>query len=591
MSDTTIDRSTSRAVAADDPDQEIRVTDAIIGVLTEANIEHVVGIPGGHVGRIYSSLYEHPTIRTLLVREESIGTAMAEAYGRLTGRPMVVMAQGEWIVGNAGQGVIEARLGASPMVILTDMTDAGPLSHHGPYQDGSANYGSWDTRQALDAVCKRVFVSDYPEQAVQHTQLAFKHALTGEQGPVAVVFRRDALNGRIDRSRLPRLHPTGPYLPKPTAAIDEPTIRQAIAAIDAAKRPVIVAGNGVRLAGAQHDLQSFATQLDAPIVTTQSGKGVADETAATNGGVIGAFGWKSANALVADADCVIAIGTKLGPVDTGDEHAGLIDPDRQTLIQVDIEPLNAAWTFPVDHVVIGDARIVLRRLTESIALADRGDASARSRLVAAVANDPYRQPIDAGRAAAIEPQDAITLLRTHLPDDAIVSGDAGENRLFMMQWFENGPGGDYLQPGAGGGMGYAVPAALAAKLAHPDRAAVAVCGDGGFGMSLHCLMTAVQEDLPVTVVVLNNRALGWVANGLGKRAIASHFADFDHAAIATAIGCEGLLIGRDAELEEAFADLDALQRPRVIDVPVAMTRTFKDLMSDFTTLERRTSGY
>src|SRR5690606_2142240 len=111
-----------------------------------------------------------------------------------------------------------------------------------------------------------------------------------------------------------------------------------------------------------------------------------------------------------------------------------------------------------------------------------------------------------------------------------------------MQWFRTGQHGDYLQPAAGGGMGYAVPAALAAKLAHPNRVVVAVCGDGGFGMSLHGLMTAVQENLAIAVVVLNNRALGWVAHGLGRRAIASHFSDFDHAAIARAIGCDGVRI-------------------------------------------------
>lgn len=572
---------------------DIRITDAIIGVLEAAGVRYVVGIPGGHVGRLYASLYEHPTIRTLLVREESIGTAMAEAYGRLNGAPMAVLAQGEWVVGNAGQGLIEARLGASPIIVLTDMTDAGPLSHHGPYQDGTANYGSWDTRQALEAVCKRVFVSDYPEQGVQHTQLALKHALTGEQGPVAVVFRRDALMGRIDPSRLPRLHATQPYLPRPSRAIDADALARAASALDAAERPVVVAGNGVRLAKAQSRLQTFADALDAPIVTTQSGKGVADETRPTNAGVIGAFGWPSANAVLAGSDCIVAVGTKLGPVDTGDEHVGLIDPARQTLVQIDIEPLNAGWTFPVDHVIVGDAVAALDELTGLIAATDRGELTAARRVTAAVADDPFRVPAS-GRGSspdAIEPQDAIALLRAHLPDDAIVSGDAGENRLFMMQWFRTGPGGDYLQPGAGGGMGYAVPAALAAKLSHPHRTTVAVCGDGGFGMSLHCLMTAVQEDLAIAVVVLNNRALGWVANGLGRRAIASHFADFDHAAIARAIGCDGVCVGEDVSVEDAFARIRTLTRPLVIDVPVSMTTSFKDLMSDFTALERRVGGY
>ena len=151
-------------------------------------IEYVIGIPGGGVGRIFSALYGHPTISAVLVREESLASYMAEAYGRLRGRPAVVMGQGEWIVGNAGQGYLESLLGSSPMVVLTDLTDGGIFSHHGFYQSGSGDYGAWDARKALEGVTKRVMVSRYPAQAVQHVQLAVKHAMTGEPGPVAVAF-------------------------------------------------------------------------------------------------------------------------------------------------------------------------------------------------------------------------------------------------------------------------------------------------------------------------------------------------------------------------------------------------------------------
>ena len=129
--------------------EERRVSDAIVDVLAEAGVEFVLGMPGGYTGPIFSSLHGHPTIRTVQVREESIGASMAEAYGRLTGRPLVVMGQGEWIAGNAGQGFLEALLGSSPIVILTEMTDGGALSHHAPYQSGTGDYGTWDARGAL----------------------------------------------------------------------------------------------------------------------------------------------------------------------------------------------------------------------------------------------------------------------------------------------------------------------------------------------------------------------------------------------------------------------------------------------------------
>src|ERR1700735_1737056 len=112
--------------------EECRVPEAIVGVLAEAGVRFVLGMPGGYTGSIFSALHGHPTIRTIQVREESIGSAMAEAYGRLTGRPLVVMGQGEWIAGNAGQGFLEALLGSSPIVILTELSDGGALSHHAP---------------------------------------------------------------------------------------------------------------------------------------------------------------------------------------------------------------------------------------------------------------------------------------------------------------------------------------------------------------------------------------------------------------------------------------------------------------------------
>jgi acetolactate synthase-1/2/3 large subunit len=126
-------------------------------------------------------------------------------------------------------------------------------------------------------------------------------------------------------------------------------------------------------------------------------------------------------------------------------------------------------------------------------------------------------------------------------------------------------------------MGYAVPAAMAAKLAFPQRTALAVCGDGGFAMSIHALMTAVQEDLPVGVLVFNNNALGWVLHGMGEKAVAAHFAHFDHAALARSIGCDGIRVASTDELRDALKQLSDLSKPLVIDVPTSLATSFKDV--------------
>jgi acetolactate synthase-1/2/3 large subunit len=125
-------------------------------------------------------------------------------------------------------------------------------------------------------------------------------------------------------------------------------------------------------------------------------------------------------------------------------------------------------------------------------------------------------------------------------------------------------------------MGYSVPAAMGAKLAFPDRPVLAVCGDGGFGMSIHALMSAVQESIPIAVLVFNNAALGWVLHGMGSRAVAASFAEFDHAAIARSVGCDGIRVGTASDLRQGLQGIGGLSRPIVIDVPTSLATSFRD---------------
>jgi acetolactate synthase-1/2/3 large subunit len=567
---------------------------AVIEALTQGGVKYVFGMPGGLTGPLWRALYNHPVIRAIQVREESIGSLMAEAYGRLTGQPAVVMGQGEWIVGNAGQGYLEALLGCSPLVILTEMSDGASFSHHAPYQSGTGDYGTWDARSALEGVTKRVMISHSPAQAVQHTQLALKHALTGQPGPVAVVFHSSSLRGKVGPTSIPRIYPTTAYLPIASRSIDESAIRDAADDIRAARRPVIIAGNGVRISQAQESLLRFAQAVDAPVVTTSSGKGIIGETNEISAGVMGPFGWPLANAIIAESDVVIAVGTKLGPSDTIDENVMLLDPERQIFVQIDIEPLNAAWTFPVDHVLIGDAGFVMDRLADSIVsppLREEEDKAAVRTDALRAAYGDSSEPQCESNEVPFAPQRIIRLLEEAYPEDGIVSCDAGENRLFMMQWYRSKRRGEYLQPAAGGGMGYSVPAAMAAKLVHPNRASLAVCGDGGFGMSLHALMTARQEDLPIGVLVFNNGALGWVLHGMGNEAVAAHFAKFDYAAAAQALGCDGIRVTNVSELKGALQLLSNLSRPLVIDVPTSLDTSFKDVAFELVSAERVRTGY
>ena len=256
-----------------------------------------------------------------------------------------------------------------------------------------------------------------------------------------------------------------------------------------------------------------------------------DETDARAAGVMGPFGWPSANEVVGGADVVLAVGTKLGPHDTADETTDLLDPSRQTLIQIDIEPLNAAGRTRPTTSSSATPASSLARLADAVGAGrPAGERRPTGPPRPSVATTSSAHRSSPATTLPLLPQRVISVLHEAFPDDATVSCDAGENRLFMMHWYRSKSPGRYLQPAAGGGMGYAVPAAMAAKLALPDRPSLAVCGDGGFAMSIHALMTAVQEDIPIGVLVLNNGALGWVLHGMGEKAVAAGFDPFDHAA-------------------------------------------------------------
>ena len=163
----------------------------------------------------------------------------------------------------------------------------------------------------------------------------------------------------------------------------------------------------------------------------------------------------------------------------------------------------------------------------------------------------------------------------------MVTADAGENRIFLAHHFQAPTAGSFLQPAAIGGMGYAVPAALALKLIHPDRPVVAVCGDGGFAMSLNGLMTAREQNLPIVVLVMNNAALGWVLHGQGQRLIASEFENFDHAAIAQAMGCDGVRVESPQQLAAALRDAMGGKRPTLIDAVSSRDQPFQKITSRY----------
>jgi acetolactate synthase-1/2/3 large subunit len=560
--------------------EELPARVLVARVLAEAGIEYVFGISGGHTGRIVSGLSQvQNQVRMVTVREESLAGVMAEVYGRLTRRPGVMLGQGPWVLGNGLIGTLEAYLSGSPMLLLTDFSDAPRFTLHAPYQQATGDYGSWDARRAFGGVTKQVMQAQDPTAAVQATQLAIKHAMAGQPGPVAVLFSHDALAGSVAPDSQPVLYPTRFYLPPAPPPAEPAQLAAAAERILAAERPVIIAGNGVRIAQAYDQLRDLAEAAGLPVATTAAGKGCFPETHPLALGVFGTFGTAAANACLGEADLVLVVGSKLSPSDTAWENTKLLDPTRQIFVQIDIEPRHASWNFPAEVVVLGDAAQILGQLVQAVRGRGEGRRAAAERRVAKhrQTHGYFDGPAYSADDRPILPQRAIGELIRTLPAEAIVTCDAGENRIMMTHWYQTKAAGGFLQAAGSGPMGFGIPAALAAKLVHPERPVVAVVGDGGFAMTMNGLMTALEHDIPIVVVVFNNKALGWVLHGGGP--FAAEFKDFDHAAIARAMGCRGTRVEDPAALAPALQEALASRVPTVIDVMTSLAQSFADITS------------
>jgi acetolactate synthase I/II/III large subunit len=564
--------------------EEVSPSEAIVRVLEQAGINLVFGMPGGNMGAVFNALYDHrETVRSVLVREEARAGVMAEVYGRLSRKPGVVIAQGAFLA-NVTLGAIEGYLSSSPMLLMGDLSDHAPYSAHLPYQSGAGEYGTWDAKQLFSAITKQTIVAYNAPHAVQCTELAIKHAMSGQPGPIAVLYHSQSLRGRVGPETRPFLYGLDSYLPPLAPQADEGAVKEAARVLAAAQRPVIIAGNGVRVSQAYEELAGLASNVGAGVATTAGGKGTFPETHELALGVCGNFGTSLANAEIGAADVILAVGTKLGVSDFANQNPKLIDPRRQILIQLDIEPRNASWTFPAEIVLIGDAKTALRQLIDQLivqsGVSSGKTSAARSRLqIARREHGFFDAPELRSDEAPILPQRAISELQRAVPNDAIITCDAGENRIFMTHYFQTKGPGTFLQPSGVGGMGYAVPAAMAAKLVFRDRKVIAVCGDGGFAIGMNGLMTALAEDIPFTVVVFNNAALGWVKHGQGERNIACDLSNFDHAAIARSMGCDGIRVEEPAALTPAIRQALMSEKPTVIDVNTSLKETYRRVTS------------
>lgn len=468
----------------------ITVSEAMAICLEQEGVSVVFGYPGAAICPFYDALTAHVGIRHILVRTEQNAGHAANGYARMTGKPGVCVVTSGPGATNLITGISTAYMDSIPMVIITGQVVSSLL--------GRDVFQEADITGAVEPFIKHSYLVKDPTQIGRVFKEAFYIAGSGRPGPVLIDIPMDVQQMEIDFS-YPDSVQIRSY--KPSSMGHAGQIKRAVAAIAAAKRPLIVAGGGVLTDHAQQELLAFAQKGRLPIVYTMMGISAIPYDEPLRIGMIGMHGIAAANNAMRRSDLLILAGSRVGdrsvPVP---EHVFA----NTKILHIDIDPAeigkNVAATIPV----VGDLRLILRQLTDSLEseasdvwLCDLEKQKADCRLD------------ETPRSGAVNPRALVRSLCQKMPADGILSVDVGQNQIWAASGFAIS-NGRFLTSGGMGTMGYALPAGIGAKLAAPDRETVVICGDGGFQMSMMELGTAVQHQIPVKVIVFNNNRLGMV---------------------------------------------------------------------------------
>jgi len=550
-------------------------------ILEEAGIDHVFGLPGGATPLLLDALADRKdTIQPVLARHEGGAACMADMYARLTGKPGVLVGQGIWIATSGGYGIVESFLSGVPLVIVTDITDYGSLPQFGPYQDGSGDYGSVDLPAMMRAMTKfTTFVSN-PSEFVHGLRLAIKHATTGRPGPACVIMKFDVSYAAFDPETInPKLYPLAGMLSTSPPCISADDAQKAARMLAGAKNPVIIAGRGVHDGRAYDELRTLAEFAGIPVATSYMGKSSIPETHSLAVGTIGAIGQKIANDLVTGADVILAVGTCLAPDNTKMMSADFIRPDKQKIIQVDIDSRNAGWTYPVAMGITSDAGLALAGIVEAMKeMKLKGDPKKKAEEIAAKKKE-YRtfdeEPMYSDETP-IAPERVVKELNAVMKEDDLLVLDGGNNRMWFAHHFMSKKEGQVIAPGGAAGVGYAPPASVAAQLLQPKRRVVCVSGDGGLMMQLYTLEMVRQYQVPLTMLVLNNSCLGNVMDFQAPdRRVMTEYPTPGFAAIASTFDIDSTRVEKPEDIHPALEKAMSSKKASLVEVLVQDCAHFK----------------
>ncbi|MGD0863090.1 MAG: thiamine pyrophosphate-binding protein [Candidatus Limnocylindrales bacterium] len=560
----------------------VSCADYIAEALIAAGVRYVAGIPG-HGNLVFEDaiLKRSDRIGWILVRHEQSAAHLADGYFRASGRPLAITTSVGPGALNTLIGVATAYADSTAMVVVTG-TPPTYLYGRGCLQEIERQYWS-DFPSVIRPLVKRSWQVQRADQFPGVVAQLIKIAVTGRPGPVHLDFPMDIQAAPCDADVPdPALHSVAPLV-RPDAS----AVQRAAALLAAAQRPLILAGGGVINAGAHNELRELAECLGSPVINTLHGKGALPDDHPLSGRTCGSKGTTCANALARNADVILAVGTRFGEWDTSSWKPGAtfaIPPTR--LIHLDIDDRELAKNYPTEVSLWGDAKAGLADLLAAVRERTRGVDRPTSPWVARleVWRAEWLACLDdqAKSGPVISTTLALRRLREAMPRESVVTGAAGHAQAQMFSEWETYEPRTHLSSSHFSTMGFALPAAIGAKLALPDRPVVAIMGDGDFQQSLPELATAVQYGVPVVAVVLNNGGLLSIRDlqiaALGSRRFggtefkvhggqASSSPDF--VALGRAYGVSAERVSTADEIGPALRRLVDAELPGLLEIPTA----------------------
>jgi acetolactate synthase I/II/III large subunit len=521
--------------------------------LEREGVKHVFGYPGGAILPAYDAL-KHSTIHHILVRHEQGATHMADGYARATGGVGVAVATSGPGATNMVTGIATAMLDSSPIVCITGQVGSKLI--------GSDAFQETDITGVTLPITKHNYLVTHPEEVAPTVREAFYVARSGRPGPVLVDITKDAqqLTCEFDwEAAKPQLPG---YRPDLSPAPHE--YKHALELIRKSKRPVILAGHGIVVSGAEREVRDLAERAGIPVALTLLGLGAFPASHPLNLGMMGMHGEAWVNHAIQDADLLIALGMRFDDRVTGTLKTYAPNAKK---IHVEIDPAEINKNVKVDVALVGDLREVLQELLPQVESVDRSEwLDQVDRLKGDSAVRDIQNLPDSGHLYAAHVIN--DLWRETRAADTIVVTDVGQHQMWEAQYYKHEHPRSLITSGGLGTMGFALPAAIGAKVARPEAEVWAVVGDGGFQMTMSEMATIVQENLKIHIAIINNGYLGmvrqWQEFFYERNYQATPLLNPDFCKLAEAYGIRSMNVTQRSEV------MPAVQSARQHDGPVLM---------------------